>query len=146
VPFKAGDIDVVRDGLAWAVHHMASGSPGYGYEYVGDPAATPAASAAACAVVGAISTSAASKSRLSRSAQAHQTVASMGGDFAAFLLSDHPSKHASAAVILRRRLARVDDELRTNEAGPVAVNARRFERHEGKDGYTHELESRGATD
>jgi hypothetical protein len=28
---------------------MASGSPGYGYEYVGDPAATPAASAAACA-------------------------------------------------------------------------------------------------
>lgn len=45
-PFKPGDFDVVREGLAWAVHRLASGPAGYGYSTSDTP---PAASAAACA-------------------------------------------------------------------------------------------------
>ncbi len=45
-PFKLGDIDVVREGLAWTVHRLASGSEGYNYLNLNEP---PAASAAACA-------------------------------------------------------------------------------------------------
>jgi hypothetical protein len=45
-PYKQGDFDVVREGLAWAAHRLASGSDGYGY-LVSDT--SPAASAAACA-------------------------------------------------------------------------------------------------
>ena len=45
-PFKPGDFDVVREGLAWIVHRFASGAAGYGYSTSDTP---PAASAAACA-------------------------------------------------------------------------------------------------
>jgi hypothetical protein len=45
-PFRPGDFDVVREGLAWMVHRLASGPAGYNYLDLANP---PKASAAACA-------------------------------------------------------------------------------------------------
>jgi hypothetical protein len=45
-PYKPGDFDVVKEGLAWMVHRLASGPEGYNYLDSNNP---PKASAAACA-------------------------------------------------------------------------------------------------
>ena len=44
--WNPGDIDVVKEGMAWVVHRLASGPEGYGYAVEGQE---PPASAAACA-------------------------------------------------------------------------------------------------